>query len=80
MSENRTQCVDCEDGTWSSASATECDQCQDGTVPTSNNSDCVECRAVSFRRGMWSIVIVEEIETLIMELTTRPTAELLMHD
>ena len=58
MSENRTQCVDCEDGTWSSASATECDQCHDGTVPTSDKSGCEECRAVSFRRGMWSICTI----------------------
>ena len=54
MSDDRTQCVDCEDGTWSSANATACDQCPDGTVPTSDNSGCVECSAVSFRRGMWS--------------------------
>ena len=59
MSEDRTQCAGCEDGTWSSANATECVPCQDGTVPTSDKSYCVDCPAVSFRRGMWSIIIMD---------------------
>ena len=77
--DDKITCLSCDSDRYSNAGAAECDQCPDGSVPNNTNSGCVECRAVSSRRGMWSILIhVDKIETLIVELTTRQTAELLM--